>query len=353
VLDYLGRYTHRVAIANRRRIGLAGGQVCFRWKDYRHPQRPKVMTLPAGEFIRRFLPHVLPDGFRRIRHFGFLANAHRSAKLALIRGLLDLPAPERAPEPADYRTHQPDRLLGPEGAAITKRISSTVVGMNRVILRLNAYRSSCGGSEQRGATMANVRGSCLCGGVKLEIIGPLMRVLNCHCSKCRQQHGAAFRSRARVRIEDFKLLQGEELVRFYQSSPGFYRGFCGACGSPLITKSSHPEFGVPLGILDDDPNVRPTLHCFVASKAPWFDITDNSSSISGATRLLLKTAADRVWPRSSAPRLGTRCCAVSRPEFRALDLTLDQTQDYRRRRKCAYSWASLERRSKQWRGCSQ
>ena len=122
--------------------------------------------------------------------------------------------------------------------------------------------------------MANVRGSCLCGGVKFEIIGPLMRVLNCHCSKCRKQHGAAFRSRARVRIEDFKWLQGEQLVRFYQSSPGFYRGFCGACGSPIINKSSQPEFGVPLGILDGDPNVRPTLHCFVASKVPWLDITD-------------------------------------------------------------------------------
>ena len=61
------------------------------------------MILPAGEFIRRFLLHVLPNGFRRIRHFGFLANAHRSTKLALIHRLLDLPAPERAPEPADYR----------------------------------------------------------------------------------------------------------------------------------------------------------------------------------------------------------------------------------------------------------
>ena len=65
--------------------------------------------------------------------------------------------------------------------------------------------------------MANVQGSCLCGGVKFEIIGLLMRVLNCHCSKCRKQHGAAFRSRARVCIEDFKWLQGAELVRFYQS----------------------------------------------------------------------------------------------------------------------------------------
>jgi hypothetical protein len=103
VLDYLGRYTHRVAIANSRLIALADGQVRFRWKDYRHPQRPKILTLPVGEFIRRFLLHILPDGFRRIRHFGFLANTHRRAKLALIRSLFDLPEPERAPEPANYR----------------------------------------------------------------------------------------------------------------------------------------------------------------------------------------------------------------------------------------------------------
>ena len=111
VLDYLGRYTHRVAIANSRLIALAEGQVRFRWKDYRHPQRPKVMSLAAGEFIRRFLLHVLPDGFRRIRHFGFLANAHRSAKLASIRGSLDLAEPERTPEPADYRERYA-RLFG-------------------------------------------------------------------------------------------------------------------------------------------------------------------------------------------------------------------------------------------------
>jgi hypothetical protein len=110
VLDYLGCYTHRVAIANSRLIDLTVGQVRFRWKDYRHPQRPTVMTLPAGEFIRRFLLHVLPDGFRRI-HFGFLANAHRRAKLALIRSLLDLPASERPPQPADYRERYA-RLFG-------------------------------------------------------------------------------------------------------------------------------------------------------------------------------------------------------------------------------------------------
>jgi hypothetical protein len=111
VLDYLGRYTHRVAIVNNRLLALADEEVRFRWKDYRHPQRPKVMSLPAGEFIRRFLLHVLPDGFRRIRHSGFLANTHRGAKLALIRGLLDLPEPETSPEPADYRERYA-RLFG-------------------------------------------------------------------------------------------------------------------------------------------------------------------------------------------------------------------------------------------------
>jgi hypothetical protein len=88
VLAYLGRYTHRVAIANSRLIGMADGKVIFRWKDYRQEGRGKVMTLEAGEFMRRFLLHVLPPGFHRIRHFGFLANGHRAARLALCRRLL-------------------------------------------------------------------------------------------------------------------------------------------------------------------------------------------------------------------------------------------------------------------------
>ena len=103
VLDYLGRYTHRVAIANSRLIGIEEGQVRFRWKDYRQPEKPKVMTLDVTEFIRRFLLHVLPDGFRRIRHFGFLANAHRTARIATIRALLDAPANDVHAPPTDYR----------------------------------------------------------------------------------------------------------------------------------------------------------------------------------------------------------------------------------------------------------
>ena len=135
--------------------------------------------------------------------------------------------------------------------------------------------------------MAVVRGSCLCGGVKFEIAGPLLRPLNCHCTFCRKQHGAAFRSRARVRRSDFKWLQGEALVTYYEATPGYRRGFCRVCGSPILNRAepnsrlaqNHPqtltEFGIALASLDDDPGVRPDSHIFVGSKAPWFEITDN------------------------------------------------------------------------------
>jgi hypothetical protein len=96
VLAYLGRYTHRVAIANSRLVGVTDTDVVFRWKDYRHHSKSKLMTLDADEFIRRFLLHTLPDGFHRIRHYGLLANGHRAAKLALCRRLLDMPPTEPA-----------------------------------------------------------------------------------------------------------------------------------------------------------------------------------------------------------------------------------------------------------------
>jgi len=99
VLAYLGRYTHRVAIANSRLIEVTGSDVAFRWKDYRHHGKAKLMVLAAHEFIRRFLLHTLPDGFHRIRHYGFLANRHRAVKLALCRALLAATPPTSEPEP--------------------------------------------------------------------------------------------------------------------------------------------------------------------------------------------------------------------------------------------------------------
>ena len=88
VLKYLARYTHRVAIANRRLLALEDGRVTFRWKDYAHGNCQRLMTLDALEFIRRFLLHILPAGFQRIRHYGLLANRVRQAKLGVCRVLL-------------------------------------------------------------------------------------------------------------------------------------------------------------------------------------------------------------------------------------------------------------------------
>ena len=81
VLEYVGRYTHRVAISNNRLLDIDNGEVRFRWKDYRNGNRQKTMTLSADEFIRRFLLHVLPNGFQRIRYYGFLANRYRKQNL--------------------------------------------------------------------------------------------------------------------------------------------------------------------------------------------------------------------------------------------------------------------------------
>ena len=102
-LAYLGRYTHRVAISNHRLVSDEGGQVSFQWKDYRHEGKQKVMTVEAGEFIRRFLIHTLPSRFQRIRHFGFLANCHRKAKLELCRKLLISSIADLLPQPEACR----------------------------------------------------------------------------------------------------------------------------------------------------------------------------------------------------------------------------------------------------------
>ena len=100
VFAYLSRYTHRVAIANSRLLACNGNTVTFKWKDYRAKgrQRYKTMTLDAHEFIRRFLIHVLPHGFHRIRHYGLFANGGRADNLARARELLDAPTPPQEPD---------------------------------------------------------------------------------------------------------------------------------------------------------------------------------------------------------------------------------------------------------------
>ena len=128
VLAYLGRYTHRVAIANSRLVSAVDASVTFRWRDYRHGNASRNMTLDAHEFIRRFLLHCLPDGFHRIRHYGFLANGIRRVRLALIRRLLA----EMPPEPEKRTVVQPVRQRVPFDSTIcpccggTLRITATL-----------------------------------------------------------------------------------------------------------------------------------------------------------------------------------------------------------------------------------
>jgi hypothetical protein len=134
VLAYLGRYTHRVAIANSRLVSLTDTAATFRWKDYRHHGKTKLMTLATDEFIRRFLLHTLPDGFHRIRHYGFLANRQRAAKLALCRRLLDAPSQEPPAEQVQdtVPSRRPDRCPTCGGAMV----------MLGVLARPAPYRTS-------------------------------------------------------------------------------------------------------------------------------------------------------------------------------------------------------------------
>ena len=113
VLRYLSRYTHRIAISNRRLISADENGVTFRYKDYRidGPARYKTMTLAANEFIRRFLIHVLPKRFHRIRHYGLLASGNRAANIARVRELLGMPSPAKDPEPPAANPTDEQRVL--------------------------------------------------------------------------------------------------------------------------------------------------------------------------------------------------------------------------------------------------
>lgn len=114
-LAYLSRYTHRAAISNDRLQAVNNGEVTFQWKDYRHQHKYKsrCMTLPAEEFIRRFLLHTLPPGFQRIRHFGFLANRHRQHRLVQCRQLLTAPLADLLPDAASGRQLRPAFTIQP------------------------------------------------------------------------------------------------------------------------------------------------------------------------------------------------------------------------------------------------
>ena len=122
-----------------------------------------------------------------------------------------------------------------------------------------------------------LRGGCLCGGIRYEIVGPVGSALNCHCSICRRWQGSAFRSRLSVPHSSFRFVRGEDLLVEYRSSERSIKRFCRVCGSPIVNSwSGAPSsYSLAMGTLDDDPKVRPSCHIFVGSKAPWFEITDD------------------------------------------------------------------------------
>ena len=136
-----------------------------------------------------------------------------------------------------------------------------------------------------------IRGSCLCGGVRFElehVVGPLEL---CHCSRCRKVSGSAFIAGVGVRREHFRYVAGQELVASYDApildAPPPYRStFCKRCGSPVPDPTSTAAwFEIAVGLLDDDPMVRPERHIMVDYKAPWFAIADDLPQLDKAALL--------------------------------------------------------------------
>ncbi|MEE9412424.1 MAG: GFA family protein [Methylococcales bacterium] len=119
-------------------------------------------------------------------------------------------------------------------------------------------------------------GRCLCEAISYEIEGQLGPIFNCHCSKCRRWHGAAFRTRASIKKSQFKWLTGEHLLSRFNSSDNVVKTFCSVCGSNLMSfYANNPDLvGVPLGGLEQDPESTPVANIFVGSKALWYQLTD-------------------------------------------------------------------------------
>lgn len=119
-------------------------------------------------------------------------------------------------------------------------------------------------------------GSCLCQGVKYQAEGPLVAVARCHCEQCRKASGSEFAANASVPAATFRVLQGEDLLKQFEWSPGEARIFCGRCGSPLFKRSAKMPSMVRLrlGALDVEIDVKPAMHVFVSEKPAWSEITD-------------------------------------------------------------------------------
>ncbi len=122
-----------------------------------------------------------------------------------------------------------------------------------------------------------IKGGCLCGKVRYEITGPLIDADNCHCSKCRRHHGAAFATYAGFNLGDFKWISGEDLVKVYETVSGAGWCFCSECGSSLAGAENGRITTVTLGTVEGDPGIKPESHIYVGSKAKWYEIADDLS----------------------------------------------------------------------------
>lgn len=120
-----------------------------------------------------------------------------------------------------------------------------------------------------------ITGSCLCGTVRWEMDPPFERMRHCHCRICRKSHGAPFATYLTVDRDRFRLTSGADNVTAYQSSEAYRRALCTTCGSVVPSTENGDRVDVSAGCLDDDPGVRPAMHNFTASKAPWTDLTDS------------------------------------------------------------------------------
>jgi hypothetical protein len=121
-----------------------------------------------------------------------------------------------------------------------------------------------------------IEGRCLCGAVRYRIEGAPLAMYHCHCTQCRHASGASFATNLLVRTETFALTAGAEVLASFASSPGKQRHFCSRCGSPIYSAAeATPQIrSIRGGTVEGDPGVRPTAHIHVASKSPWFEITD-------------------------------------------------------------------------------
>ena len=122
-----------------------------------------------------------------------------------------------------------------------------------------------------------ITGACLCGTVRFELTGAFEVVNYCHCSRCRRWTGSAFATVAHARLSDFRYVAGEDCIQTFVPEGWNRRWFCRNCGSPLPALNEEDgEVGIPAGLLDGDPLIRPSLHLMVESKAPWYEICDKA-----------------------------------------------------------------------------